>query len=332
MTDEQNATELSKPKLLLADDSVTIRKVVELTFADEGVDVTTVGTGEEAMLKFVEIGPDIVLVDVNMPDPTGYQICEMIKQDESTRHIPVILLVGSFEPFDQDEAERVGADGFVVKPFQSIRELVAKVRELLGPDKEPVVVTPETTDIDNLYVNSFAETYKMGDSEGTDIFLGDAGMDDQIIETSHPSNDGIVPVFEPAVEADETLRGFDWSASPVEEPEPVVESRSNGGFEPRFIIEEDEPIDAVIDIEEEEPIGNAIDEEAEVDTLRDMDVDEPVPENASVGEPSDEFVTLVARLVIEKLSDRVIREIARDAVPRIAENLIREALEEENKS
>ena len=106
MPDRQdNMQTVTRPKLLLADDSVTIRKVVQLTFADEGVDVTAVANGEEAMQKFVEIQPDVVLVDVNMPDPTGYQICEMIKQDETTKNIPVLLLVGSFEPIDQDEAE-----------------------------------------------------------------------------------------------------------------------------------------------------------------------------------------------------------------------------------
>ena len=99
-------TQATKPKLLLADDSVTIRKVVELTFADEGIDVSAVADAESAMAKFVEIQPDIVLVDVGLAGTNGYHICEMIKQDEATRHIPVLLLVGSFEPFDQDEAER----------------------------------------------------------------------------------------------------------------------------------------------------------------------------------------------------------------------------------
>lgn len=217
MIDEQNETLSGKPKLLLADDSITIRKVVELTFAEEGIDVTAVGSGEEAMQKFVEAQPDIVLVDVNMPEPTGYFICEMIKQDESTRHIPVLLLVGSFEPFDQDLAERVGADGFMVKPFQSIRELVGKVNELLGPEKGPVFPPPETSDIDNLYQDSFSESYRTGDSEKTDIFLGDAAMDDEIIETTHPSDS----------------RGLDQTAE--------VETRGYSSY--------DEPINAVPEIE-----------------------------------------------------------------------------------
>lgn len=119
-------------KLLLADDSVTIQKVIDLTFSDEGIEVTTVGNGEQAILKLEEIQPDIVLADIFMPGRTGYEVCEHIKRDERFRHIPVLLLVGSFEPFDEAEARRVGADDYLTKPFQSIRQLVNKVTSLIG--------------------------------------------------------------------------------------------------------------------------------------------------------------------------------------------------------
>ncbi len=166
---------MTKPKLLLADDSVTIRKVVELTFADEGVEVFAVGDGDAAMLKFVEVQPDIVLVDVEMPGPTGYQICEMIKQDDATRHIPVLLLVGSFEPFDQDLAERAGADGFLTKPFHSIRDLVARVADLLDTGSVPDA-GPEIEDIEQLYSSSFAETMPIQDYDTEeDPFSGGDG-------------------------------------------------------------------------------------------------------------------------------------------------------------
>jgi CheY-like chemotaxis protein len=121
-------------KLLLADDSITIQKVVDLTFADEGMQVTTVSNGARAIEKLEEVSPDIVLVDIFMPGMSGYQVCEHIKRDERFRHIPVMLLVGSFEPFDEAEARRVGADDYLTKPFQSIRQLVNKVGALLGRD------------------------------------------------------------------------------------------------------------------------------------------------------------------------------------------------------
>lgn len=120
-------------KLLLADDSVTIQKVVNLTFADEGIDVITVGDGDTAIKLVAELRPDIVIADVHMPGLNGYQVCEKIKTTEELKNIPVILLVGTFEPFDEEEAKRVGADDFLTKPFQSIRLLISKVSDLLEP-------------------------------------------------------------------------------------------------------------------------------------------------------------------------------------------------------
>ena len=125
---------LAGRKLLLADDSITIQKVVGLTFADEGVRVVSVGNGREAIERLEEVAPDIVLADVFMPEMSGYQVCEYIKQNEKLSHIPVMLLVGSFEPFDEAEARRVGADDTLTKPFQSIRRLIDKVGALVtGP-------------------------------------------------------------------------------------------------------------------------------------------------------------------------------------------------------
>jgi CheY-like chemotaxis protein len=123
---------LAGRKLLLADDSVTIQKVVDLTFADEGMLVTTVSDGKQAIAKLEEMSPDIVLADVFMPGMSGYEVCEYMKRDERFRHIPVMLLVGSFEPFDEVEARRVGADDFLTKPFQSIRQLVSKIGALVS--------------------------------------------------------------------------------------------------------------------------------------------------------------------------------------------------------
>lgn len=148
---------MEKVKLLLADDSVAIRKVIELTFAEEGYDVITVGDGNSAMEKFVEVAPDCVIADINMPGMGGYQLCEMIKGDDSTRTIPVILVVGSFEAFDPGEASRVGADHYFTKPFQSLRDVVAKVGELLAVKDFREVQQFETEDIESLYADSIVE-------------------------------------------------------------------------------------------------------------------------------------------------------------------------------
>jgi CheY-like chemotaxis protein len=118
---------LAGRKLLLADDSITIQKVVDLTFADEGVSVVCVNNGREAIERLEEFAADVVLADVFMPQMNGYEVCEYIKQNDKLKHIPVMLLVGSFEPFDEEEARRVGANDILTKPFQSIRRLIEKV-------------------------------------------------------------------------------------------------------------------------------------------------------------------------------------------------------------
>ncbi|MGI8918397.1 MAG: response regulator [Pyrinomonadaceae bacterium] len=141
---------LAGRKLLLADDSPTIQKVVELTFADEGVEVISFGSGAEALEKLGEIRPDVVLADAYMPLPSGYEICEYIKQNAELKHIPVMLLVGSFEPFDEAEARRVGADDILTKPFQSIRRLIDRVGGLVSGKQDteqvPTAELPHVAD------------------------------------------------------------------------------------------------------------------------------------------------------------------------------------------
>lgn len=171
---------MSKHKLLLADDSITIQKVVNLTFADEGIEVISVGDGNSAMAKFEEFTPDLVMADINMPGLSGYEICERIKQNEATRRIPVILLVGSFEPFDEAEAQRVGANDYLTKPFQSIRQLVTKVSDLLNSSADD-----EESPSDNAApVNSFDDTLRMDKPFPESEELGDAGMDDDMIQAN----------------------------------------------------------------------------------------------------------------------------------------------------
>ena len=124
-------------KLLLADDSPTIQKVISLTFGDEDFEVVAVGDGAQALLALAEDPPpDVVLADVVMPGPDGYELCERIKQDARLKKTPVVLLVGTFEPFNEAEARRVGADTVLTKPFQSIRNLVGKVGSLLGGESK----------------------------------------------------------------------------------------------------------------------------------------------------------------------------------------------------
>ncbi len=118
-------------KILLADDSITIQKVIELTFSDEDFEVVTVSNGRLAIERVQEVRPDLVLCDIIMPEKDGYEVCEFIKKNAATAQIPVLLLTGAFEPFDQERASRAGCDGFLAKPFEP-QTLIAKVKELLN--------------------------------------------------------------------------------------------------------------------------------------------------------------------------------------------------------
>jgi DNA-binding response OmpR family regulator len=154
-------------KLLLADDSITIHKIVALTFADAGIEVVAVSNGTEAINELRESVPDIVLADVFMPFTNGYQVCEYVKRTEKLKHIPVMLLVGSFEPFDEAEARRVGADDILTKPFLSIRTLMDKVGALLSrtPAQVPDPQASAGPAAPNGHSRSMAETMEIDPSE-----------------------------------------------------------------------------------------------------------------------------------------------------------------------
>lgn len=125
-------------KLLLADDSVTIQRVVELTFSGEDVQVVTVGDGEQAIARIPVEHPDIVLADIGMPKRSGYEVAAFVKGRPDLSHIPVLLLAGAFEPVDEARALQVKSDGVLVKPFEP-QQVISRVRELIdgGRSKAP---------------------------------------------------------------------------------------------------------------------------------------------------------------------------------------------------
>ncbi len=117
--------------LLLADDSVTIQRVIELTFANEAIRVVTVADGHAATAHLEAERPDIVLADVGLPEVDGYALTELVKRSPRTAGVPVLLLTGAFEPIDERRARQSGCDGVLVKPFEPQR-LVAMVKQLLA--------------------------------------------------------------------------------------------------------------------------------------------------------------------------------------------------------
>jgi CheY-like chemotaxis protein len=123
------------PRILVADDNSNIQKMVSLAFQDRGVEVTSVGNGEAAVRRLPDLNPDLILADIFMPVRNGYELCEWVKKDSKYSHIPVILLVGAFDPLDEKEARRVGADGVLKKPFIPPDPLIAMVISTL--EKNP---------------------------------------------------------------------------------------------------------------------------------------------------------------------------------------------------
>ena len=327
---------MAQRRLLLADDSVTIQKVVNLTFADEGIDVVAVGDGDAAMQKFVEAMPDLVMVDVNMPGLDGYRICEMIKQDDETKHIPVILLVGSFEPFDEEEARRVGADDFLTKPFQSIRQLVNKVSDLLNGKKSVALGDEQES------VGSFDDTLEMNSplaKESAVEDFGDAAMDDEMIQTSQI---GSLPVDEvPKYESDSSYQPpeseTDLSSLTDDEiltkvqtetgeaetpisPENFENHRSENAVESQNNATNDEEVlprhESIYEFaNEQEPAGDEIaDDEIKEETERNVVQEESADEFES---PSDEeFADQIAALPTDEKFEP--DEVQTAALPKLA--------------
>lgn len=223
-----------RKSILLADDSATIRRVVELTFSDTDFHVETVGSGAEALSRLDDLRPDVVLADVVMPEPTGYEICRRIKS--SGRPVPVLLLAGTFEAFDHEEARSCGADGCLLKPFES-RTLRERVTSLLA-NRDAV------------------------------------------------SRSAIEPVEDGSVD-DEAV------AAPLEGPADAAPSGA---------------------------------EDQAVDQPSQGEVAEVVAEPSCGLEPA--AIDAIARAVVQRLSEDVVREIAREVVPRVAETVVRQRIRE----
>ncbi len=129
-------------RLLLADDSVTIQKVVGIIFSNEDYELAVVDNGNAALEKAREFHPDIMLVDALMPGIDGYEVCQEIRRDSALKNTPLLLLTGAFEPFDEDKARQCGADDFISKPFDS-QSLIESVKKLIASGRERATVPGE---------------------------------------------------------------------------------------------------------------------------------------------------------------------------------------------
>ena len=126
-------------KILLADDSVTAQNMGRKILADAGYEVIAVNNGSAALKKIGELKPDLVILDVYMPGYSGLEVCQRLKESPETARIPVLLTVGKLEPFKPEEAQRVRAEGFIVKPFEASELLgtLSKMEDKVVPRAEP---------------------------------------------------------------------------------------------------------------------------------------------------------------------------------------------------
>ena len=151
--------------ILLADDSLTIQKVVELTFADTEYDVVAVSSGDDLLKRLPEVRPDLVICDVIMPGRDGYDVCQHIKSSSEFLHLPVILFTGTFEPFDRDRAIAVGCSEIITKPFEA-KKLVDAVERLAAA---PAAPAPSAVDTQSIGPETFSARHVENELDDTEV-------------------------------------------------------------------------------------------------------------------------------------------------------------------
>src|SRR5690554_2823805 len=126
-------------RILVVEDEADLRQVIEFNLAQNGHEVETAGTGTEGLRRARARRPDLVLLDIMLPDLTGLEVCRQIKADASLHGVAVVLLTARGEEIDRVVGFEIGADDYVVKPF-SVRELMLRIGAILrraSADPEP---------------------------------------------------------------------------------------------------------------------------------------------------------------------------------------------------
>jgi CheY-like chemotaxis protein len=311
--------------LLLADDSVTIQRVIELTFADEDVRVVAVSDGDQAIAMLDQTPPDIVLADVGMPGLNGYEIARHMKNSPRLAHIPIVLLTGAFEPIDQARASELGCDGVLAKPFEP-QLVIARVKELLARSTQVSSIDPELSPLpaaEPSWIPSFGDRPQTSDAAPADVGHYFDRLDvafSNLASGAPPLQGPGVPAAPPVTDA------IDWFGAPP----PAVQ----------------EPLSDRWDIRPSGPAQEAPAQPAPVaptlpplaDAFAALLIAEqsaPAPSTppvwpATTGSSTavpDDIVEQVTERVLAQLSDRVVRETVREIVAAVAERIVREEIE-----
>lgn len=312
-------------KILLVDDSVTVQKIITLTFSDEGVDVLTVNNGDEAIQRLQYMRPALVMADVSIPGKNGYEICEYVKNHPDMKDTPVVLLVPAFEPFDEERARRIGADQHLSKPFQSIRTLITTVKTLLEghpPKFATGSLNPPSSQLQapepvKAPAAAFAEaapvqiraTQPFPDEEATPIVTEAQKPFEDVFEAPQiwqPANEvaeasPILPEAEivseaPQIWKNETAAPVEqiWKAEPIQEFEQVLDIETDSQAQ---VLAEPEPIIVV-----EEPKAVLAEQEEPLSTIKEELFGTPSIEAIA---PVAPIVTVQAPLAVTPVAEAV---------------------------
>ena len=298
------------PTLLLADDSVTIQKVIELTFADQGVRVIAVGDGDSAIALVEQTPPDIVLADVGMPGKSGYEVSLHIKQSPRLAHIPVLLLTGAFDPLDQARAREAGCDGVLEKPFEP-QEVISRVRELMGH-------------------SSAGAAFAAGIAAGEVMPAGASSSPNGGAAPATPSPAGGAvkpPAANPAGPGDQTMPGVSW---PAEVPSGDVSDRTVVPNGPASAAGASAAPVAQTPAGSSSAVVTLADAFAALLAAEQQGMaasESPGPMLQPAGALTDDMIEQVAERVLERLSTQVVRETVSEIVSGIAERLVLEEIE-----
>lgn len=181
-----------KAKILVADDSITIQKIVAMSFEKEDVVVEGVSDGKQAYEKLAQIKPDIVLADTDMPGMTGYQLSQKIKESKEFSNVRVLLLTSDFEDFNEALYKSSKADGRISKPFKS-DEIIKIVNETLEDKTDEVLKR-----VNNLLLN-VQSGIPPAESEVLTLSSSDIVDDADLPQAILLEEDAIVPTVELSV-------------------------------------------------------------------------------------------------------------------------------------
>ena len=299
------------PKLLIADGSPMMHRIMELTFAQEGMQVVSASDGEQAVALLPIALPDVVIADHALTGRSGYEIAAFIRDRPELSHIPVLLLASPFEPLDQTRAAAAGVAGEISKPFDP-GQLVSRVRGLLS--RAPAA--PPTSPRDG----SSASPLKLVETAAPAPAPASRGALDDYFDRLDAALERLDEQF--------TARGAEGARSTDRDELPTLERLLASEPPHRGGVLIDHPLRAALSDEQRTEDGKAepdFESRAPSPESREGSVPEPpLAERSAV--VSDELVDEVTRRVLERLAPGAVDDVVADVVTRVAERLLREEI------